>query len=446
VTSTPAARPAASAATAGRAARAAGRGAAGRASQCARVRARPEVWVAASVNALVRAARGAYEDEDAEPAYNRVLGRVEGTLRRCGLARDEGFARRYREFVEYVEAASLGLSPEHELGFVVPDRQYFAETSRYVEIPDFLTAQGFVRAVGRYETLASAKSYLRQLNTTRPPAERLIFFSYKSRHLGTPDSPEAFGRLLVVVPGDAARGVPEKWVQFGVPDRGARARVRNVSVVSAVAREDGTTDVYFKDFYRTFRRDGSIGIRGRWELGYGDDNCAQCHKSGVLPIFPDEGSVSREELPAVEEVNQRFRGYGPPRFGGYLDGTKFGPGLGSAALERGALSGEGSHASAIERATTCAACHRPDYLGALNWPMNETLISSYVKGGMMPRGYELRAAERGELYERLIREYFDADDARPGILKSWLTGRLRERQAPTARAAWTDETEGDERR
>jgi hypothetical protein len=386
------------------------------------------------VDALVRAARRAYEDEDAEEAYNRVLGRVEGTLQRCGLGRDEGFVARHREFVEYVETAALALDPEHELGFNVPDRQYFEETRRYVEIPDFLAERGFVRAAGRHETLEKAKSYLRQLNTKRAPEERLLFFSYTSRHLGTPDSPDSYGRLLVVVPGDAARGVPDKWVQFGVPDRGARGRVRNVSVVSAVAREDGTTDVYFKDFYRTFRRDGSIPIKGRWESGYGDDNCAQCHKSGVLPIFPVEGSVPREELPTVEEVNQRFRGYGPPRFGGYLDVTKFGPGLGSATTvetgtpfgESAVSSVEGAHATVAGRALTCAACHRPDYLGALNWPMNETLVDSYVKGGLMPRGYELSKAERGELYDRLIREYFDTDDARPGVLKAWLLGRLRE--------------------
>ena len=410
---------------------AAGRAAA---SRCARVRARPEAWVASSVDALVRAARGAYEEEDAEPAYNKLLGRVAGTLRRCGLARDEAFVERHREFVEYVETAAFALDPEHELGFNVPDRQYFEETRRYVEIPDFLTERGFVRAAGRRETLERAKSYLRQLNAKRAPEERLLFFSYTSRHLGTPDSPDSYGRLLVVVPGDTARGVPDRWVQFGVPDRGARSRVRNVSVVSAVARGDGTTDVYFKDFYRTFRRDGSITIKGRWESGHGDDNCAQCHKSGVLPIFPEEGSVPREELPTVEEVNRRFRGYGPPRFGGYLDTTKFGPGLGSAttnvrgtrSVERAASSVEGPHAPDASRALTCAACHRADYLGALNWPMNETLISSYVKGGQMPRGYDLRAEERGELYDRLIREYFETDDARPGVLKAWLLGRLRE--------------------
>jgi hypothetical protein len=29
------------------------------------------------------------------------------------------------------------------------------------------------------------------------------------------------------------------------------------------------------------------------------------------------------------------------------------------------------------------------------------------------------------LYEKLIQEYFAADNAHPGILKSWLLGRLR---------------------
>jgi len=48
----------------------------------------------------------------------------------------------------------------------------------------------------------------------------------------------------------------------------------------------GTFNAYFKDFYRSYRRNGSITIKGRWELGYGDDNCAQCHKSGSSPSSP----------------------------------------------------------------------------------------------------------------------------------------------------------------
>jgi hypothetical protein len=392
---------------------------------CARVKSQPQTWVASRVDALVVAAHAAYEDDEALPAYQRELGEIARTIRRCGLSRDEGFASRYRELVEYVEAAALDQSPDHELGFAVPDRQYFAETRGLVQIPDFLTTRSFLRAVSREETLARAKSYLRQLNEKRAPSEQLVFFSYKSRHLGTPDSDDSYGRLLVVVPGNAEQGVPEKWVQFGVPDP-RRARVRNLSVVSTIVRPDGTSSVYFKDYFRTYRRDGSISIKGRWELGYGDDNCVQCHKSGILPIFPVAGSVSPDELQAVEEVNRRFRGYGTPRFDKYMDETKLGPGLGSATLaDRKGRFGDDFVKSTVGRAMACAACHQRDDLGALNWPMDQVVISSYVKGGMMPFGLALDDAQRGELYEKLIQEYFATADAHPGILKSWLLGRLR---------------------
>lgn len=392
--------------------------------ECTRVKAAPNAWVASSVNALVRAAFAAYEDEDALPVYQRVLGRITNTLERCGLAGDAKFVEQRREFVEYVNAAALDSMPDHELGFVIPDKQYFDETRELVRLPDFLTTRDFLRAVSNYRTLARAKMYLRRLNDERAPEEKLIFFSYKSRHLGTPDNPDSYGRLLIVVPGDAARGVPEKWVQFGVPDAGARAAsVRNVSVVSVAAGEGGASNVYFKDFYRTFRHDGSITIKGRWELGHGDDNCVQCHKSGVLPIFPEAGSVKADELQAVEEVNARFLTYGPARFGKYLDVVKFGPGLGvPGASGRANVEGEGA---TVTRAMNCATCHRPDGLGSLSWPMDKTLVSSFVKGGRMPLGASLTAPERAELYRSLVREYFSTDDTHPGTLKSFLLGKLR---------------------
>lgn len=391
---------------------------------CARVKTEPDAWVKRSVDSLVRVALAAYEDEDAMPAYQRVLGRITNTLERCGLSRDEKFVEQRREFVEYVNAASLDQLPDHELGFVVPDKQYFEETRGLVTIPDFLATRDFLRAVSGYRTLVRAKSYLRRLNDERAPDEKLVFFSYKSRHLGTPDSPESYGRLLIVVPGDAARGVPEKWVQFGVPDAGARAAsVRNVSVVSVKQGDDGTSSVYFKDFYRTFRRDGSITIRGRWELGHGDDNCVQCHKSGVLPIFPVAGSVRADELAAVDEVNARFLTYGPARFDKYLDVMKFGPGLGvPGASGRATAQGEGA---TVARAMNCATCHRRDRLGSLSWPMDKTIVSSFVKGGRMPLGATLTPPERAELYRSLVREYFSTDDTRPGTLKSFLLGKLR---------------------
>lgn len=401
-------------------------GSAAYAAPCALVKSKPDAWVAAEVDALVRAARAAYMKDEALENYQRVLGQMAGTIRRCGLSEDEGFAGRHREFLGYVEALALELRPDHELGFNVPDRQYFDETRQYVQIPDFLTGQEFLRSVRRYGTLERAKSYLRRLNSSRGPSERLLFFSYKSRHLGTPDNDDSFVRFLVVVPGDAEKGVPEKWVQFGVTGPGARTRTRNVSVVSVLAGPGGTSTVYFKDFYRTYRRDGSISVRGRWELGYGDDNCVQCHKSGVLPVFPVAGSVAEGERPTLQAVNERFLTYGPPRFDKYLDATRFGPGLGSASAgDREGRFGAGFGGSVAARAMTCAACHRHEGLGSFNWPMNQTVINSFVEGGQMPLGSDLPEAERRELYEKLIEEYFATDDARPGILKSWLLGRLR---------------------
>jgi len=393
---------------------------------CDRIKSQPDVWVAAKVDALVRAAGAAYRSDRAQPAYERVLDGISGMMRQCQLACDGRFVDRYHEFVDYVMTLALARQSDHELGFSVPDKQYFDETRQYVEIPAFLLTPRFLRAVSRLETLSQAKALLRQANGTRSAAEQLLFFSYKSRHLGTPDNPDSFWRLLIVVPGNEARRVPEEWVQFGVRDPSVRGSVRNVSVVSVVPAADGTSNAYFKDYYRIYRRDGSITIKGRWELGEGDDNCASCHKSGILPIFPVSGSVSRDELPTVGIVNERFLGYLPSAFDKYLDASKLGPGLGTTSrpdLRRG--SGARISLALMAEASTCGACHQSNRLGALNWPMDQTLIESYVKGAQMPLGYELSKAQRNELYQRLIEDYFAIDDANPGILKVWLLGRTR---------------------
>jgi hypothetical protein len=380
-----------------------------------------DAWVKAKVDALVSAARAAYETDDALPAYKKVLNSIAVTIRRRKLAEDAGFARHYREFIDYVQTASLALRADHELGFEIPDKQYFEETRQFVQIPQFLMAPSFLRSVSRYETLDRAKAFLRQLNQSRQPSDQLILFSYTSRHLGTPDNDDSFERLLIVVPGN-----PEKWVQFGVTDPKARIRVRNVSVISAIPNSDGTFNTYFKDYFRTYRANGSISIKGRWELGYGDDNCARCHKSGVLPIFPEAGSVSQSEQPALEAVNQRFLSYGSPRFDKYLDQSKIGPGLGSATpQDRNRRFGEGFSESRVGKAMVCAGCHNTQRLGPLNWPMDRVVISSYIGGGLMPFGQELTDSERDELHRKLVDEYFAIDDGNPGILKSWLLGKLR---------------------
>ena len=401
-------------------------GKAAHASPCSRLKSEPDTWVTTKVDGFVRAAHAAYESDNALPAYHRVLDRIAGSIRKCRLSENEAFMSRYRVFVEYIEAASLERRPDHSLGFLVPYEQYFEETRQYVQIPDFLMNRAFLRSVSAFETLERAKSFLRQLNLNREPSEQLIFFSYTSRHLGTPDNDDSFRRLLIVVPGNVEKGLPEKWVQFGVTDPGARARVRNVSVVAAMLAADGTSNIYFKDYYRTYGRDGLISLKGRWELGEGDDNCVQCHKSGVLPIFPARGSVSPKEQLALMAVNDRFRTYGSPRFGKYLDETKFGPGLSSATLgNRIQRFGPGFEGGVMARAMTCASCHQHERLGDLNWPMDNIIIKSFVNAGQMPLGQRLKISERRELYGKLIQEYFAIHNANPGILKSWLLGRAR---------------------
>jgi len=378
-------------------------------------------WVRTSVNSFVRAARAAYENDDAIPAYKKVLRSINRTIRLKRLSENENFRSRYRVFSEYFEVVGLEALPDHELGFSVPDQEYFAETRRYVEVPEFLKTQTFLRWVSRSETLDKAKNLLRQINTTRAPSDQLLFFSYRSQHLGTPDNDDSRLRLLIVVPGNSAEGAAEKWVQFGVTDPGARTRIRNLSVVSAIPSPNGEFNSYFKDYYRNYRRNGSISIKGRWELGYGDDSCVRCHKSGVLPIFPEDGSVSPEEKSIVEAVNQRFRTYGSPRFDRYYDDSKLGPGLSSVAGEiRSKRFGEHFKDTSVSGAMRCNLCHQRQGLGALNWPMNSVIVSSYIKGGKMPFGWKLDEADRDALNNKLVEEYFSVDDANPGILKSWL--------------------------
>jgi hypothetical protein len=390
-----------------------------------------DAWVREQVDRLVSAARAAYERPDAASAYKKLLGEIAKTVEQRRRSGDEEFLSRCRQFVDFIEAASVALKPDHQLGFNVTDKQYFAETQRYVQVPQFLLNQDFLRWVSRYETLDKAKAFLALQNSAREECDQLIFFSYKSRHLGTPDNNNSYRRLLIVVPGDADQGIPEKWVQFGVTDPGKKVLVRNLSVVSALLDSDGTFNAYFKDYFRTYRTGAPIQIKGRWELGQGADNCAKCHKTGVLPIFPVDGSVPASEQQALEDANNRLRSYGAPRFGKYLDERKFGPGLAAAdPASRAQRFGEAFHKTVVADAMTCVRCHQDQKFGALNWPMSRKVVSSFVKGGQMPPTHDLNERDRDELHKKLVDEYFATDNANPGILKSWLLGTgNREEQA-----------------
>src|SRR5260370_26133824 len=128
------------------------------AAPCDRMKSQKDTWVLGRVNALIIAARAAYEKDSAQTAYERLLDGITLMMRQCGLVKENDFVKRYPEFVDYVTTLSLGRQPDHELGFTVPDKVYFAETRPYVEIPDFLLRPAFLGAVSRNETLKQAKA------------------------------------------------------------------------------------------------------------------------------------------------------------------------------------------------------------------------------------------------------------------------------------------------
>ena len=51
------------------------------ASLCARLKPYPDAWVRAKVDALVLAARAAYDNDEALPAYERVLNSITNAIR-----------------------------------------------------------------------------------------------------------------------------------------------------------------------------------------------------------------------------------------------------------------------------------------------------------------------------------------------------------------------------
>src|SRR5205814_10051693 len=116
-----------------------------------------------SVNSLVRSAYAAYLNESAQPRHQKVVDGIAATIQRCNLATNDELSRRYPEFFEYVKLLSLAGKDDHELGFEVSDKRYFAETSQYTAIPQFLLTPVFGEVPFRSEEHTSELQSLRHL-------------------------------------------------------------------------------------------------------------------------------------------------------------------------------------------------------------------------------------------------------------------------------------------
>jgi len=323
----------------------------------------------------------------------------------------------------------------HGLGMPVTDAEYFASTSVMSSVPTVFASPEFLEAASRDDGFESAKVLLRTLNERLPDEGKVLFFSFRSQHLGTPDNGGAMARLLVVVPGN-----PERWVQFGSGRPGEK--VRNVSVVAVQTDSAGKKNTYFQDHYRTFQDDGSITLASRHDLGEGSAPCIHCHKSGVLPIFPEPGSVPSAEEAVLAQVNGRAVASMGSAFGGYWNPGASGPGLGAARVVRRddaffgrcvppeLLAARPDITTRLDSAMRCAGCHAEGALGALNHPFNTTLLRSYILSGRMPPVDAPPADERQALYQCLLLDFFDVQPDAPGVLKAWLSSKGPSQQDP----------------
>jgi hypothetical protein len=88
------------------------------AAPCDQVKAHPDAWVHGKVNALVVAARGSYERDNAQRAYERTVDEIMTQVGRCGLAQDANFRDRYSEFLGYLTTLSFARKSDHE--FTLP--------------------------------------------------------------------------------------------------------------------------------------------------------------------------------------------------------------------------------------------------------------------------------------------------------------------------------------
>jgi len=120
------------------------------AAPCPGTSSQQDAWLGVKVDTLIRSARALYENENAQTRYDRIVNEIARTMKRCSLVEGSEFALRYSEFVGYVTALSIARLADHELGFNVSDKVYFAETQEYVTIPDFLLTPRFLKTVTRF--------------------------------------------------------------------------------------------------------------------------------------------------------------------------------------------------------------------------------------------------------------------------------------------------------
>ncbi|MCZ8072976.1 MAG: hypothetical protein O9341_02480, partial [Paucibacter sp.] len=399
---------------------------------------------------------------------------------------------------DFADTQSLGLDVYHQFAHGLDDLAYIERVKGIAELPCLLQSPEFLKRISDPAGYKEAANMINEQNLGRAVGQcqadgtqwQSLF--YKSAYLGTPDSADAFGRFLVVVPGTTH----DRWIQFGiwtpgeVPQGGASQRsvkINNVSVVAAAKNRvvgDGRFNVVL-DWWRTY--DGpSVSLSTRRQATGVTGNCQQCHKTAVIGIHPAEiyrpdqsgKLVPAPELQAgVDALNKLIRGkeyrfptqavFDSENADAVAESTRYGPELGpdeddrptrKEDLMKACTARHGLNQDSVIRVSknmSCAQCHNsgPKGKGLINFPMatqmtkaskltGETwpnLVYHYIMRGLMPppdlrvTDPPLNEPEKEALFDCLALEYHDVSKNQ-GLFVDWLRNgpkAKRERDAET---------------
>src|SRR5262245_6126048 len=79
----------------------------GMAAPCSYITSHPDTWVNHKIDSLVRSARGAFDEESGELAFERLVRAIAVTLDRCKLVDDVAFVGRHNVFIDYIRMSAL---------------------------------------------------------------------------------------------------------------------------------------------------------------------------------------------------------------------------------------------------------------------------------------------------------------------------------------------------
>ncbi|AIE85287.1 hypothetical protein [Fimbriimonas ginsengisoli] len=349
------------------------------------------------------------------------------------------------------------------LGMDVPDEEYWTDASRFLTFPELLKSQWLLKRMSNQATYKEAVDAIEAHNASLTPENRWIVFPFQAQFIRSVDR-TTFGRLLVLVPNEKLPDgrLMDRWILFAIATPDMRpTEIMSVSMISVVREANSPTSrIYFSDFLRQVNPStGDIELNSNALMKPNPSkNCYDCHKSGVLPIFPKmaykfdaAGNLvdDPERLATVpDRINRLILKYGKSDLG-HLDTDAYGPSLGGNTSRSDAFIANAtkdrpfaatSYAK-IKANMNCASCHdgfaKINYLLAVRSDrdvktfvgQSKGLVQSYVEMGFMPPNNTLTPSERHALWECVMKEYFDPERGE-GAFVDWLKGAGPRREGP----------------